>query len=220
MRIVHISDTHGRWNKLNIPECDILISTGDYSFQGERWMVKDFHAWLSKQDAGYIISVQGNHETWVEKNFSEAKAIAEEQCPGVYFVDEALIEIEGIKIFCSAVTPWFYDWAWNKSPKELETYWERIPEGINILATHGPAYGILDEVVRVDRSSYDPPRHVGCPSLLKRIQEIKPDIHLCGHIHCGQGEKHIDGTSFYNSSICDEQYYPSNPITVIEDYNV
>lgn len=77
MRICAISDTHGKWNKLKIPECDILISAGDYSFRGESHMVKNFHKWLNKQDAGQIISVQGNHELWVQSNFQEAKDIAE-----------------------------------------------------------------------------------------------------------------------------------------------
>ena len=59
--------------------------------------------------------------------------------------------------------------------------------------------------------------HVGCSDLLKKVQEVKPDIHVCGHIHVhGHSQLHRDGTSFYNVSICDEQYFPSNPITVIE----
>ena len=44
MKIAIISDTHGKWNKLKIPECDILISCGDYSFRGEPHMIRDFHA--------------------------------------------------------------------------------------------------------------------------------------------------------------------------------
>ena len=67
MKIILISDVHGKWNKLEIPECDILISAGDYSFTGEQHMVRDFHKWMSKQPAKHKISVQGNHEKWVER---------------------------------------------------------------------------------------------------------------------------------------------------------
>ena len=77
MRVVAISDVHGKWNKLTIPPCNVLVSTGDYSFRGEKHMVKDFHTWLNKQPADHIISVQGNHEVWVEQNFEEAKLLAE-----------------------------------------------------------------------------------------------------------------------------------------------
>lgn len=213
MRLVAISDVHGKWKKLKIPTCDILISAGDYSFKGEPHMVKDFHAWLEVQDAGHIISVQGNHELWVEKNFQEAKELAESVCPAVHFIDEGLVEIEGLKIWCSAITPWFHDWAWNRHRgPEIKSHWDRIPDDTNIIVTHGPAYGILDLVVAANG---DPQRNVGCVQLGKRIKEIKPDIHICGHIHSGHGEFEQDGIRYFNASICDEMYYPSYPITEI-----
>jgi len=226
MKIVSISDTHGRWNKVKIPKCDLLISAGDYSFRGEKHMVNDFHKWLNKQDATHIISVQGNHEEWVEKNFQLAKDIAQKVCPRIHFIDEGLVEIDGIKIWCSAITPWFYSWAWNRrrTIEEANTFggpwikdhWGKIPLDTDILVTHGPAYGILDEVILPNGDSSDPPRNVGCEELLSVIQSVKPAIHICGHVHSGYGEKHIDGVSFFNSAICDEKYYPSNAPHVIE----
>lgn len=219
-KIVAISDVHGKWNSLKIPECDILISTGDYSFTGEKHMVKDFHKWLDAQDAHHIISVQGNHEKWVEKNFEEAKALAESQCPGVHFIDEGLVEVNGIKIWCSAITPWFYNWAWNRFRGEnIKQHWDKIPNGVDIVATHGPAYGLLDGVERYNGQlcEYEI-EHVGCKDLLDKLIEVKPKIHLSGHIHGGHGHQPHMGIDFYNASICDEQYRPTNPITVIE-YN-
>lgn len=213
-KIVAISDVHGKWNSLTIPECDILISAGDYSFRGEPHMVRDFHKWLNKQDARYVISVQGNHELWVEKNFTEAKKLAEEACPGVYFIDEGLIEIEGLKIWGSAITPWFYDWAWNRHRgNEIKQHWNKIPANIDIVITHGPVYGILDKTP----DTYDRPgTHVGCEELLLKLQELKPKIHICGHIHDGYGNHKTDATEFYNVSICDERYRPSNKPTIIK----
>jgi Icc-related predicted phosphoesterase len=218
MKIVAISDVHAKWQKLQIPECDILISAGDYSFRGEKHLVKNFHEWLNKQEAGYIISVQGNHETWVEQNFQEAKELAEKVCPGVHFIDEGLVEIEGIKIWCSAIQPWFHNWAWNRHRgAEIKRHWDLIPVDTNILVTHGPPYGVLDEVVRADGSSYNPPNLAGCEELAKKILDLKQlDLHFFGHIHCGAGQKHVNGVSYYNASICDEMYMPSNPITVVD----
>jgi len=215
MKIVCISDVHCKWNKLIIPECDLLVSCGDYSFKGERHVVKDFHKWLNKQPAKHIISVQGNHELWVEKNFQEAKAIALEVCPRVHFVEEDIIEIEGIKIFCSAVTPFFHNWAYNKyRGEDIKKHWDRIPQ-VDIIATHGPVYGILDELVYPDGTLTG--AHVGCQDLLDAVKRIKPDLHFCGHIHNqGAQQVHQDGTSFYNASICDEMYYPSNAITIVD----
>lgn len=216
IKIVAISDVHTKWNKLIIPKCDILISAGDYSFRGESHLVKDFHGWLNKQDATHIISVQGNHELWVENNFKEAKDIALAACPRVDFLDEGLVEIDDIKIWGSAITPWFHSWAWNRHPQEITKHWNRIPNDINILITHGPPYNILDKTIY---SNGDPRLEpLGCPQLLKRIKELKDlDLHFFGHIHNPGGEQHHeDGISFYNSAICNELYLPINPITIVE----
>lgn len=214
MKIVAISDVHVRWKNLVIPECDLLISAGDYSYHGEEWIVAEFHAWLNRQKAKHIISVQGNHETWVENNWNHALKIVNTVCPRAHFIQEGAVEIDGIKIYGSAITPRFFNWAWNRSRgEEIQPHWDMIPGDTNILITHGPPRGILDIVPYVDGT---PKEHVGCEQLLKRVKEVKPALHIFGHIHHGHGEHHEDGTSFYNVAICDELYSPTNPITIIE----
>lgn len=225
MRVVAISDVHGKWNKLTIPPCNVLVSTGDYSFRGEKHMVKDFHTWLNKQPADHIISVQGNHEVWVEQNFEEAKLLAEKCCPKVHFIgDHGTVVIDGIKFHGSAITPWFYNWAWNRAKtleeaqmrqiKYIKDEWDKIPIDTNILLTHGPVYGILDQVP-MQTNNFD--SHVGCQHLFNRLMQLENcKIHICGHIHYSYGSKYFNGKQFYNASICDEQYMPINPITIID----
>lgn len=231
MKIAMISDVHGKWNKIQIPECDLLISAGDYSFKGEKHMVEDFHKWLNKQEAGYVISVQGNHELWVEQNFEQAKDIAEKACPGVHFIgDGQAVNIEGFNIYGSAITPWFYNWAWNrtrgdvtgthyfsgkvKSALPIKQEWDKIPDNTNILVTHGPPKGILDMVTFVDDT---PKERVGCDDLMNRILQLPElKLHVFGHIHCGAGEHYFNGVKYVNASICDEQYMPTNPVRIIE----
>lgn len=211
MKICIISDVHGKWNTLKLPECDILISCGDYSFRGEQHMVRDFHKWLNKQEAGYIISVQGNHEMWVEQNFSLAKEIAEKECPGVFFIDEGLVEIEDLKIWCSAVTPWFFNWAWNRYPgNDIQRHWDKISLNTEILVTHGPPYGILDLV--------PDGRHAGCSQLLAKIKELKDlRLHAFGHLHMNNLGKEmiVDNVTFVNAAICNEKYEPIQPFYII-----
>lgn len=55
-----------------------------------------------------------------------------------------------------------------------------IPEETDILMTHGPPFGLLDQVIRNRRS-------VGCQMLLQRTQAIKPRLHVWGHIHEAKG---------------------------------
>lgn len=213
MRLVAISDVHEKWHNLKIPPCDILISAGDYSFHGYPNVVKHFHEWLNKQEAKHIISVQGNHEQWVEKNFEDAKRIALQACPAVHFMEEGLVEIEELKIWCSSMTPWFHDWAYNRHRgQEIKKHWDLIPSDTNILVTHGPPEGILDAIYNANGI---PKGRVGCYDLRDAVKRIKPDVHIFGHIHSDYGEHHEDGTSFYNVAICDDMYLPSHPVTQI-----
>jgi Icc-related predicted phosphoesterase len=75
-----------------------------------------------------------------------------------------------------------------------------IPEGIDILITHGPAWGMLDDVE--GRRG----QHLGCELLAKRIKQNKPKIHICGHIHSGHGHYFEGHTHYFNASVLDEQY--------------
>lgn len=215
LKIVGISDVHDKWREVKIPQCDILISAGDYSFHGSPMAVNHYHQWLNNQPAKHIISVQGNHETWVEKNFEDAKAIALRACPRVHFMEEGLVVIDGVNIWCSAITPWFHDWAYNRvRGEEIQKHWNQIPDNTNILVTHGPPAGILDIVPRADGT---PKERVGCHDLLARIKELKDlDLHFFGHIHESHGQHHEDGVSFYNVAVCDGYYMPSNGVTVVD----
>lgn len=217
IKIVAISDTHNKHNQIKIPNCDLLICAGDATGRGRESEVRNFAKWFEKQPAKFKIFVPGNHEVELENNLPYSREWFEEECPSGIMLINQTVNILGIRIFGSPVTPWFHSWAWNKYPSELETFWkETIPEGINILITHGPAATILDQVLYVDGTPKT--EFLGCYHLLKRIREVKPDLHFCGHIHSGHGEKHINGTSFYNASICDEQYQATNPVTIVE-YN-
>ena len=56
--------------------------------------------------------------------------------------------------------------------------WSKIPDGIDILITHGPPLGHGDLCSSHQRA--------GCLDLLRDIQErVKPKYHVFGHIHEG-----------------------------------
>lgn len=233
MKISMISDVHEQWQNLVIPECDLLISAGDYSYRGQPQVVEEFHIWLSKQPAKHIISCQGNHEVWVEKYFNEAKERVEKIDKRIIFTAFGDYEIEGLKIHCDATTPRFHDWAWNVDRGEkIKRQWAAIPDNTNILVTHGPAYGILDRSLgRIARDTDEP---LGCKDLLNRISQLqKLKLHVFGHIHGSSGMKKYyfpygmdgwlgeiieleNGINFVNAAICDEYYKPTNPVRFIE----
>lgn len=221
LKLIAISDTHNRHNKIKLPEGDIIVHSGDATGRGEIWEVENFLKWFGSLNYKHKIFVPGNHDWACELQPLLIKEYAEKF--GVTILNDSGIELEGIKFWGSPVQPWFYDWAFNRRRTEAENnafgggwiknHWDLIPEGTNVLITHGPPYGILDELVYADGTPKG--ELVGCQELLVAVHRIKPDVHIFGHIHCGYGEKHIDGTSFYNASICDEMYMASNAPHII-----
>jgi Icc-related predicted phosphoesterase len=213
--IVAISDTHTKHRDIVIPKCDFLIHAGDMSHRGRREEMENWAEWMSKQPACYLIAIMGNHEKQYEQSYDSEMWI-KDMCPSVHLLHNSGVELEGIKFWGMPHTPFFHNWAYNVDRDKMSTYTDLIPDDTNVLITHGPPASILDEVMRVDGSSKNPPEHVGCQALADRIQVVKPDLHIFGHIHCGHGQLHKDGVSYFNVSVCDEAYYPSNPPTYIE----
>jgi Icc-related predicted phosphoesterase len=93
--------------------------------------------------------------------------------------------------------------------EDLDYHFGNIPVGTDIVVTHGPPYGILDQNLEGE--------HCGSRALLKHIQRVKPRLHCFGHIHLYGGvSKEIGGTTFLNSSVCTEAYRPENPIQTFD----
>lgn len=236
LKICAISDTHNRHKQIKAFQDynsylgeeveplsgDIIIHAGDATGQGRQSEIESFIEWFGQLDFRYKIFVPGNHDYGFETNQTLYRTLCEKN--GIILLNHESITIEGVKIFGSPWTPWFYDWAFNagRTITEAAFYkkpfigdlWSTIPKDTNILVTHGPAYGVLDELLYVDGTPKG--QYVGCVELAKKIKEIKPDLHICGHIHCGYGQLHWEGTSYYNVSVCDEMYTPSNAVTVID----
>ncbi len=211
LKIVCISDTHNKHDRITIPECDILIHAGDATGMGTFTEVRKFAEWFEKQPAKHKIFVPGNHELDFANQYPISAFWFHDHCPSGHLLINAEIEIEGIRFYGSPITPFFLNWAWNEFSEGLMRTWKQIPDDVDILITHGPPYGILD------RSYVARGRMLGCTYLRDEIKDrVKPDVHIFGHIHDSHGT-HSDGTTdYYNVSICTEEYNPDNPITIID----
>ena len=156
-----------------------------------------FLEWFAAWPPTYKVFVAGNHDFFFEKN-SHA-GIVKLIPPGVTYLNDTGITIEGIKIWGSPITPWFFDWAFNRNRgADIAKHRAFIPEITRILITHGPPYGILDRTISNEQA--------GCEDLLKRIHTFKPVCHIFGHIHEGYGMVENEGTVFINASVVDERY--------------
>lgn len=207
MKFVAISDTHCRHHNLRLPKGDVLLHAGDISYKGIQSEIEDFILWISRQRFQYKIFIAGNHDFFFEKK--SISAINDLLPKDVYYLNDSCITIEGIKIWGSPITPWFYHWAFNRHRgKEIKKHWELIPPDTDILLTHGPAYGILDTVINEQL--------VGCKDLLKKVLSVKPRIHVFGHIHESYGTFMKNGIRFINACVLNECYELINKPIVFE----
>lgn len=197
MKIIAISDTHGQHKGLKLPDGDMIIHAGDISSRGREEQVMDFLEWFTTLDFKYKIFIAGNHDFFFEKESLEK--IAGILPDNVIYLNDSGITIEGIKIWGSPITPWFHDWAFNRARgSEIKKHWDLIPSDTDIIITHGPVRGMHDKTITG--------ANVGCEDLYKKVFEIKPRYHICGHIHEAYGDSEQQNTTFINASMMDEKY--------------
>lgn len=208
MRIVCISDTHGKHNQLKLPSGDMIIHAGDISSRGYLHEVADFLNWFSSLNFKHKIFIAGNHDFYFEK--AEKETIEGIIPENITYLNDSFKKIEGLKIWGSPIQPAFYNWAFNRERgADIKQHWDLIPNELDILITHGPPLNILDLTVR-DRTA------VGCKDLLENIQITKPKYHIFGHIHEAYGKEQHGETTFINASVLDERYLLKNAPIVFE----
>ncbi len=201
-KIVHLSDTHSSPIKSNLDkpiEGNLLIHSGDISGNGSivdvEKAIKDLA--LFKSDFDEIILIPGNHDWAFERSWGIMTQVCKDA--GIVLLNDSGYEFEGIKIWGSPVQPWFHNWAFNRwRGEDIKKHWDLIPNNTDILVTHSPAY------LKGDRVKHG--EHVGCKDLLHKIEEIKPKLHISGHIHEGYGVYNNEHTLFFNASQLDQHY--------------
>lgn len=213
MRFVMLSDTHG--HSVDIPEGDASLYAGDWSpGRGDLEDTHNFVEWIGSLPHKYKIVIPGNHDFAADKYDGITRQFFINN--GIkYLINEPaqLLDTENERSIMIWGSP-YHPKIWGKFELErggeLRANWSLIPEDTDVLITHGPPYGILDE------SKKDFAGSVGDDELnqyyLKhRIIDTRPPfLHVFGHIHEAYGQKKIRDTQFINASICDENYDPVN----------
>ncbi len=203
-KIVCLSDTHNFHAQIAVPDGDILIHAGDATGRGTVEEIHSFNKWFAALPHRHKIFVAGNHDWLFETSNRFARTLLDSS---IHYLQDSFVEVENLKIYGSPWQPRFFDWAFNlMRGAELAEKWELIPNDTDILITHGPPNGILDEVPRQYFIE-----NTGCEELRKRVEITKPKLHIFGHIHCGYGQTKKFGVKFINASNCDENYDPINP---------
>lgn len=197
-KITFISDTHESaeiWKK--VPQHDgILVHCGDFTKMGRGPELNgEFHQMtLFPQTEKFFI--YGNHERVAEN-------------PGwphppelVRLHNSEWTSLDGLKFWGTPYTPEFNGWAFSypRRSEKAESMFAMIPEGLDVLVTHGPPHGILDRAYGGTR--------IGCEVLSLALSKLKtpPKIHAFGHCHDAKGLFFDGRTLFINAA--------TEPVTV------
>jgi Icc-related predicted phosphoesterase len=212
MKITAISDLHGHYPEL--PGGDLLIVAGDLTARDRKSEYVKFSDWYLSQDYKKKVLIAGNHDGCIQR--------------GDYYFNHDWLgylcdsgtEFEGLKIWGS---PWTTKFSGMNphcraftcdSDEQLAEKWAMVPSDVNILITHSPPYGILDETKEGES--------VGSKSLEDKVfYSLKIELHVFGHIHEEGGkieyrtrnasDKHIS----VNASLVNERYEPvNNPVEI------
>ena len=223
MRITVISDTHGKHDRItkDLPGGDVLIHAGDISSMGTAKEIISFCKWYDRIDNyDTKIFIAGNHD-WGFQTDSENSMQTVNSYKSIDYIQDDSLTLyfdgpngdhpeDNIRIYGSPWQPFFHNWAFNllRGSQEMIDRWNKIPDEIDIVVTHTPIFGKLDDVQ--GRRGV----HLGCEDLQKRLICVKPKIHICGHIHSGYGYAFDGDTHYFNAAVLDEEYqYSQLPIT-------
>jgi Icc-related predicted phosphoesterase len=211
MKIVAFSDIHGQHNRklkrwFYYNPGDLLLFAGDLQLNNQDYGI-NFIDWIHELNYTNKVLIFGNHDGNYMYTLDYSKKFKD-----ITFLNNSSISIDGINIFGSPYSVVIPDHSWwfSESDEILGKIWEFIPNNTNILVTHCPPFGILDETV--DGST------VGSMTLLKRIYELKElKYHIFGHIQEAYGIKKIEEKTFINASILNEKYNLTN-LPIVIDY--
>jgi hypothetical protein len=125
------------------------------------------------------VVIAGNHDWPFADEPEAARALLGE---GVLYLQDAGATVQGLRFWGSPWQPEFCNWAFNlPRGRALADKWALIPEGLDVLVTHGPPRGIGDVATFGG--------HTGCEDLLSRLRVARPRLH---------GAWTVDGTTFVN----------------------
>ncbi|KAL4928601.1 metallophosphatase domain-containing protein [Aspergillus undulatus] len=163
--------------------------------------------------------------TKIEELYTSPEAVAH----GICYMEEEIrtftLPSTGAKftVYASPYTPEFCAWAFAYPRSEdrfnpslsgaAKAAATPIPDypGVDICLTHGPPYGILDQVVGSGES-------VGCEHLYRAVRRARPALHVFGHIHEGYGVRRVEwDTQPQSQSKLTSTFGPGNGVKKVDE---
>lgn len=218
--IVCTSDTHGMHDQVDVPAIgEVVVHAGDCTRFGSRADLGRFLLWFQVLPQRTKILVAGNHDWCFQRHPEESRDMCRRA--GVHYLEDSGLYVEGLVIWGSPWTPQFHDWAFMlaRGGQQLREKWQAIPLETDVLVTHGPPSRVLDRAVGSNG-------HAGCELLRQRLAQVRPKLHVFGHIHEGYGQVacvakgeragETDFVECVNASACTVDYRPTNRPVVVQ----
>jgi Icc-related predicted phosphoesterase len=215
-RLVFLSDTHNQLSQIAVPDGDILIHAGDACRLKTLEEVALFNRDMMALPHKRKLYLPGNHDPFDEEP-DMALVLLD---PSIIYLADRLVTIMGLRIYGMPWTPSlgagnYNAFALPPASLEMSKVCSAIPDNLDVLVTHGPPYEILDEHPDGSRA--------GCTTLRRRVEMIRPRVHVFGHVHRGYGkfvdvdpDGQVPTVTFINGANCNADYEPVNPPIVID----
>ncbi|KAK2737821.1 hypothetical protein FQN57_007379 [Myotisia sp. PD_48] len=207
VRVVCISDTHT--NRLSsVPEGDILIHAGDLTNAGTLDELQDAIDWLNTLPHKHKVVVAGNHDGWLDVQVrdkvvqtalpTEGEEEDEEEEQSLDWGDVHYLQNSSVMLSVSNATtsrtlmvhgiPQIPQLEAHQTihafqyPPTVKSPWPNtVPPETDILVSHSPPKYHADIF----------PNCLGCPHLLNAVWQVKPALHVFGHVHAGRGVERV-----------------------------
>jgi Icc-related predicted phosphoesterase len=228
MRLLCLSDMHGQLRPYDAPQftAHVAVIAGDvtpaqHRYYGgrpegllaqEQWFAHTFLPWVQMLPVEHVVMTWGNHDHLGEHPDRYRSLLPS----NVHVLVNESCVIDGMHFHGVPQTPRFHDWAFNEDDTDtaLGRRWSQVPEGTDVLISHGPPRGSVDWVH--DRRS----ERVGSLTQAQWLQSNPPNLPsmiVCGHLHSGGGHAGWCGDArILNVSIVDERYEVVRPPKVID----
>ncbi|KAK4238323.1 hypothetical protein C8A03DRAFT_15208 [Achaetomium macrosporum] len=182
--VVCVSDTHN--SQPTLPHGDVLIHAGDLTQSGSSRELQETIDWLRAQSHPIKIVIAGNHDLLLDPSqdkrrgagngVSERKAI---DWGDIIYLENASTTVtcpngRQLRVYGSPYSARHGNWAFQY-PRSDDIWAGTVPRDVDILVTHGPPRAHLDLL------------SLGCVHLLRELWQVRPRLHVFGHIHEGAG---------------------------------
>ena len=198
--ILHLSDTHGQHKNLkSLPEADVIVHSGDFTFAGSEEEAYDFMNWFCNLPYKHKIFIAGNHDMCMY-GADHIDGLSR----NVHYLYNNSVVIDGIKFYG---IPMFME---DCMDGNLDVFINNIPDDTDVLITHMPPKGTCD------LANYGKgPEHRGNASLAELLKKLHPTCHLFGHEHDAYGKTIKENVIYSNACVVDSRYNLINNPTII-----